>query len=182
MSAASVARRYHGVTAEFEQAEQLLIAAKKAREAGYTKIEAYSPFPVHGLSDNIGFRDERVPVFMFIGGAIGAITGMGLQIFTNAIDYPINVGGKPLISYAAFIPVTFECTILFASLTGAIGMFAMNGLPKPYDPMFNAPNFERASQDRFFLTIEATDPNFDMDKATEFLNTLEPVNVAAVEN
>lgn len=174
--------RYHGITAEFATPEELLDAARSVREAGYTQVDAYTPFPVHGLSEILRFKDERVPLMMFIAGVIGAIAGIMLQIWTNAVDYPVNVGGKPLIGYPAFIPVTFECTVLISSLTGFFGMLALNGLPKPYDPMFNAPNFERASQDRFFLTIETTDPLFDAEDTTRFLSTLRPINVSAVEN
>lgn len=172
--------RFFGVAAEFETPEALVAAAKRTREAGYTKVDAYTPFPIHGLSDLLDFRDERVPIMMFIGGAIGAFLGFLLQVWTNAIDYPVNVGGKPLIGYPAFIPVTFECTVLLSALTGAIGMFALNGLPRPYDPMFNMKGFERASQDRFFLCVESDDPNFNIEEITNLLESTGSTNVEAV--
>lgn len=172
---------YHGIVASFDNADALIAATRKAREAGYSRMDAYTPFPVHGLSDELHFRDEKVPILMFLGGLVGAISGFFLQTYTNAWDYPFNVGGKPLISYAAWVPVTFECTILFSALTGAISMFALNGLPKPYDPMFNLPEFARASQDRFFLCIEARDPNFSVEETTRFMEALSPLTVEAVQ-
>jgi hypothetical protein len=171
---------YFGIAAEFEEPEALLQAARRAREAGYKRMDAYTPFPVHGLSDEIGFRDERVPVIMFLGGLVGALSGFFLQTYTNVWDYPFQVGGKPLIGYPAWVPVTFECTILFSALSGAIGMIMLNGLPRPYDPMFNMPSFARASQDRFFLCIESRDPNFSLEETMRFLEGTGAVNVEAV--
>ena len=172
--------RYYGIAAEFETPEDLMLAVERSREAGYSRMDAYTPFPVHGLTDAMRFRDERVPIFMFLGGLIGGISGFFLQTYTNAWDYPFNVGGKPLIGYPAWVPITFECTILFSALTGVVSMIMMNGLPKPYDPMFNIPNFSRASQDRFFLCIEARDPNFNVEEVTTFLESLSPASVEAV--
>lgn len=149
-----------GLVGEFEKPEDLMHAAEAARHAGFRKMDAYSPFPIHGLSEAIGFRDTKVPWTVFIFGLIGVTVGFTLQWYTSVIDYPMNVGGKPLNSIPAFIPVAYECTILFAAFSAAIGMFVYNKLPQPYHPIFNAKNFERATQDRFFLAIEAEDPNY----------------------
>ena len=171
---------YYGIAAEFESPEDLMSAVERTREAGYSRMDAYTPFPVHGLSDAMRFRDERVPICMFLGGLTGALFGLFLQIYTNAWDYPFNVGGRPLISWVNCVPITFECTVLFSALTGLVSMIMMNGLPKPYDPMFNIPGFARASQDRFFLCIEARDPNFNVEDVTAFLESLGPLSVEAV--
>ncbi len=172
----------YAVVAEFGTPEELISAAEASREAGYRKMDAYSPFPVHGLSEAIGFHCNKVPFAMFFGGIIGTFTGFTLQWYTATIDYPMNVGGKPFNSLPAFVPITFECTVLFAAFTGAIGMFAMNGLPRPYHSIFNAKGFERASQDRFFLALESTGKGFDIGAATNFLNTLRPISVSEVEH
>ena len=172
--------RYYGIAAQFETPEDLMSAVRRAREAGYSRMDAYTPFPVHGLTDAMKFRDERVPIFMFLGGLTGALFGFFLQTYTNVWDYPFNVGGKPLISYVNWVPVTFECTVLFSALTGLVSMIMLNGLPKPYDPMFNIASFSRASQDRFFLCIEAVDPNFNVDDVTNFLEGLGAMTVEAV--
>lgn len=170
----------YAVVAEFDSAEALLEAAEKTREAGWTKIDAYSPFPVHGLSEAIGFHCNKVPFLIFCFGIVGTFTGFTLQWYTGTIDYTMSVGGKPFNSLPSFVPISFECTVLFAAFTAAISMFALNGLPKPYHSIFNAPGFERASQDRFFLAIESTGSDFEVGKAKEFLSTLAPLNVAEV--
>jgi hypothetical protein len=171
----------HGIIAEFETAEQLLEAAHRARQAGYTQMDAYSPFPVHGLVEAIGFEDHKVPWTVFWAGVVGAIAGFSMQYYISVVDYPLNVGGRPLLSWPAFIPVTFETTVLFAAFGAFIGMLAFNGLPRPHHPIFNAPRFERASQDRFFLCIEATDPLFDRAKTRHFLESLGARMVSEVE-
>ncbi|GIV19818.1 MAG: membrane protein [Armatimonadota bacterium] len=171
----------HGIIAEFESAEDLLHAAQRARQAGYTRMDAYSPFPVHGLSEAIGFEDHKVPWVVFLAGVVGAIAGFSLQYYISVVDYPINVGGRPHLSWPSFIPVTFETTVLFAAFGAFIGMLALNGLPQPYHPVFNAPRFERASQDRFFLCIEANDPQFDRVKTRHFLENLGARLVSEVE-
>jgi hypothetical protein len=171
----------HGIIAEFESAEDLLHAAQRARQAGYTRMDAYSPFPVHGLSEAIGFEDHKVPWVVFLAGVVGAIAGFSLQYYISVVDYPINVGGRPHLSWPSFIPVTFETTVLFAAFGAFIGMLALNGLPQPYHPVFNAPRFERASQDRFFLCIEASDPQFDRVKTRHFLENLGARLVSEVE-
>jgi ActD protein len=171
----------HAMVAEFDSADALLAAADRARETGYTEIEAYSPFPVHGMSEATGFKCSIVPWIFFVGGFTGACTGMFLEWYISVIDLPLNIGGKPPFSIPSFFPVMYECTILFAAVSGALGMLALNGLPKPYHPIFSTPNFEKASQDRFFLAIEAIDPQYDDVKTQTFLNGLKPINVSVVE-
>jgi len=170
----------YAIVAEFDSAEALLVAAEETRLAGYKDTDAYTPFPVHGLSDAIGFHDVRVPWFVIMGGLIGGTTGYTLQWYTGVIDYTMNVGGKPLNSLPAMFPVTFESTILFSAFTAALSMLFMNRLPKPYHPIFNTPGFERATQDRFFLAIESTDPLYETDKVRNFLQNLHPLSVNEV--
>jgi len=173
--------RNYGLMAEFGDPNELLVAARKAYETGYRKMDAYSPFPIEGLSEAIGFHHTKLPLVVFIGGAIGALSGFGIQYYTSAIDYPLNVGGKPFFSWPAWIPVTFEVTVLLAALSAVLGMLALNGLPQPYHPVFNVNRFALATRDRFFLCIEATDPLFDGDKTWQFLNSLTPRTVTEVE-
>jgi hypothetical protein len=170
----------YAMVAEFESADALLAAADATREAGYKDVDAYTPFPVHGLSEAIGFHDVRVPWMILMGGLIGATTGYTLQWYTSVIDYPLNVGGKPLNSLPSFVPITFECTILFSAITAVFGMLAVNRLPKPYHSIFNTPGFERASQDRFFLAIESTDHHYEADTVRQFLENLKPLAVNEV--
>ena len=171
-----------GLMAEFETPDDLLAAAKQTFAAGYRKIDAYSPMAIHGLGDAIGFPRTKLPWVVFAFGILGGISGYALCYWVSVIDYPLNIAGKPLHSGPMFIPVTFEMTILFAALSSAFGMFIANGLPQPYHPVFNVPNFARASQDRFFLSIETDDPQFDLEKTRDFLQGLNPHEVAEVEN
>jgi Alternative complex III, ActD subunit len=171
----------YGLMAEFADAPSLMEAAHKAHEEGYRKLDAYSPFPIEGLSEAIGFHKTRLPLIVLIGGIIGCIGGFGLQYWTSAVDYPINVGGRPLFSWPSFIPITFETTVLCAALSAVFGMLALNGLPEPYHPVFNVKRFALASRDRFFLCIEARDPKFDREKTWRFLDTLQPREVSEVE-
>jgi len=171
----------YGVVAEFDSPGQLLDAARKTREAGYRQIEAYTPFPLHGLSDAVGFKDEKVPWIVFLGGIVGGSCGYLLQFYTSVIDYPLNVGGKGLNSIPMFFPVTYECTILFASFGAFLGMLALNKLPQPYHGAFNTPNFERASQDKFFLAVEANDKQFDEVETKRFMETMDANNVSLVK-
>lgn len=171
----------YGLIAEFETPGQLLKAAHRAREAGYRKMDAYSPFPIEGLSEEVGFHHTRLPAIVLTAGIIGALTGFGMQYWMTKIDYPINVGGRPLNSWPSFIPVTFELTILFAALAAVIGMIVLNGLPMPHHPVFGAPRFARASTDRFFLAIEATDAGFDRKETRAFLESLRPFSVSEVD-
>ncbi|HWD41361.1 MAG TPA: DUF3341 domain-containing protein [Fimbriimonas sp.] len=171
----------YGLVAEFTSPEALMDAAEAAREAGYKKMDAYSPFPIHGLSEAIGFSDKKVPWTVFFCGLCGCFIGYSLEWYTAVIDYPLNVGGKPLNSLPAFIPPAYECTILLASFGAFFGMLAYNGLPKPYHSIFNTPGFQRASQDRFFLAIEVKDPKYDAVKTRTFMEGLSPINVSEVE-
>jgi hypothetical protein len=170
-----------GMVAEFGTAEEVLNAAEQAKFAGYKKMDAYTPYPVHGLSDAIGFRENVMPYMIFFAGLCGVAFGFTLLWYTSTIDYPLNVGGKPFNSLPSFMPISFECIVLFSALTATFGMLAMNKLPKPYHSIFNTPGFERASQDRFFLGIESEDPNYDSEKTRKFLEGLGPIAVNEVE-
>ena len=171
----------YGLMAEFETPEDLLSAARKTHSAGFRRMDAFSPVPIHGLAAAIGFHRTNLPVLTFVCGLIGAVCGYGLQYWVHAIDYPINIGGRPLHSGLSFIPVTFELTILFAGIGTFVGLWIANRLPMPYHPVFNVPEFARASQDRFFLCIESADPLFDADETRAFLQSLKPVNVSDVD-
>jgi len=174
--------RLYGVLAEFGTPQQLIVAAGKTHDAGYRRIEAYSPYPIEGLSEALGHRVSRVPLLTLVGGIIGALGGYSLQYWTSVVAYPINVGGRPLNSAPAFIPVTFEMTILVAGLFAVLGMLALNGLPMPYHPVFNVPRFALASRDRYFLFIAARDKRFDPATARAFLHSLRPTEVSDVED
>lgn len=172
--------RPYGLLAEFDDPHDLVHAARKTRDAGYTKIDGYSPLPVEGLSEALGQRDFLIPKIMLAGGALGGLGGFGFLYWTTAIDYPLNIGGRPLVAWPSWIPITFELTVLVAALSGIVGMFALNGLPQPYHPLFDAPNFDRASSDKFFLCVEATDAKYDLDETKAFLEGLGPVRVTEV--
>ena len=174
-----------GVMGEFATPEALLAATKKTREAGYKHIEAYSPFPIEGLSDAVGFRGFRSNLVAFltlVGGLGGGLTGFGLQYWVAAITYPMNIGGRPLNSWPAFIPVTFELTVLGASIFAVVSMLALNKLPQPYHPVFNVERFAQASTDKFFLCIEARDPKFNLVEASKFLQGLNAEHVNEVKD
>jgi hypothetical protein len=174
--------RVHGLMAEFEDPTSLVAAANRAHEEGYRRMDAYSPFPIEELHEALGEHHSRLPLLVLIGGLVGCIGGYGLQYWVAVIAYPINVGGKPFHSWPAFIPVTFECTILAAALSAVLGMLALNGLPMPYHPVFNVPRFALASRNRFFLLIEARDPKFDLDGTRAFLTSLASREVSTVED
>lgn len=171
----------YGVMAEFDNPEMLRDGAERAHAAGYRRMDAYSPFPIEGLAEVIGFKRTQLPLIVLIGGILGGIGGFYLQYWSSVIDYPLIVGGKPYNSWPAFIPVTFETTILGAALAAVLGMLGLNGLPMPYHPVFNVERFALASRDRFFLCIEATDPKFDLDNTVEFLRSLNPSAIHEVE-
>jgi hypothetical protein len=172
----------YGVMAEFDDTTTFVEAARRTHAEGYRKFEAYSPFPIHDLFEAMHIRDKRVSLLVLLGGLIGLCTGLGLQIWVSAIAYPLNIGGRPYISWPMFIPVTFELTILFAAFAAVFGMLGLNGLPMPYHPVFNVERFARhASQDRFFLAIEATDPKFDRSGTRTFLQGLGAKEISDVE-
>jgi hypothetical protein len=172
----------YGLMAEFHDPEQLISAADRARLEGYKRMDAYTPFPVEGLTEALGVRKTKLPLLVLIGGFVGCIGGLAMQYWTAAIDYPLNVGGRPYFSVPAFIPITFECTILAAALTAVFGMLALNGLPLPYHPVFNVERFQLASRNRFFLCIEARDPKFDRERTEKFLESLAPDDIEVVEH
>jgi hypothetical protein len=168
-----------GLLAEFETPEALVAAAKRARAEGYRALDAFTPFPVYELNDVLQLRDRRVLRLGLIGGIFGCALAFGMQLFTN-FDYPINVGGRPLYALSAFAVVAFELTILFAALTPVIGMLILNGLPRMHHPVFGVEAFRRASKDRFFLCVLATDDHFDAHKTRDFLQELDPRTVVLV--
>jgi hypothetical protein len=170
----------YGLMAEFEDPTALVAATRRAHERGYRRMDAYSPFPIEELHEALGSRHTRLPLIVLIGGLVGGIGGYALQYWVSAAAYPINVGGRPFHSWPAFIPVTFECTILVAALSAVLGMLALNGLPMPYHPVFNVPRFALASRNRFFLCIEARDRRFDLEDTRKFLETLGPREVTTV--
>lgn len=167
----------YGLMAEFPSAATLVTAARRAREAGYTKVDAYAPLPIEELNDALTLPRNRVPLVVLLGGLTGMAAGYGLEYWASVIHYPLNIGGRPFHSIPAFIVPAYETTILFASLAALIGMVLLNGLPMPYHPVFNVPRFEHASSDAFFLTIETVDPKFDLHGTRKFLEDLHPVGV-----
>lgn len=171
----------HGVMASFPSVDALLSAVGSAREAGYEKMDAYSPFPVDGLSDVMGLKPSKMPIIVLTGALMGLASGIVMQYWMEVIDYPKNIGGRPLWSWPAFVPAAYELTILLGSFSAVIGMLMLNGLPQPYHPVFNVPQFRTASRDGFFLCIEAEDPNFDLASTRTFLETLNPIGVYDVE-
>jgi hypothetical protein len=171
----------YGLIAEFDTPGDLVTAATRARDDGYRRMDAYSPFPIHEMTAALGMSRTKLPIVVLVVGLVGTATALLMQWFASAIHYPINVGGRPLASWPMFIPITFELTILFASFATVFGMLGMNGLPMPYHPVFNAPRFALASRDRFFLCIEAKDPKFDLDRTRRFLETLGAHDIAEVE-
>src|SRR2546426_10949899 len=164
-------RRSHiyGVMGEFATPEQLTHAVEKVREAGYRRLDAYAPFPVEGLSEALGLKRNLVPLITLLGGLAGGLGGFGFQYWAAAVTYPMNIGGRPLNSWPAFIPVTFELTVLGAALFAVFGMLALNKLPQPHHPIFTVPRFKRATNDGFFVCIESTDAKFNLAEATKFL-------------
>jgi len=174
--------RLYGIMAEFATATDLIAAAEKSRSAGYRRMDAYTPYPIEQVWEAIGHHRSKVPLLVLIGGIIGCVGGYALQYWVSAVEYPLDIGGRPYNSWPAFIPVTFECTILVAGLFAVIGMLALNGLPTPHHPVFNVPRFALASRDRYFLCIERRDRKFDRAGVRAFLEGLGPTEVWDVED
>jgi hypothetical protein len=175
-------KNLYGLMAEFDTATQLVDAARKVRDAGYTKTDAFSPFPLHEIDEALGIRRSILPYLCFAGGIVGLLSGLGLTYFVHVLDYPIIVGGRPHLSLPAFIPPTYELTILLTAFTAVFGMLFLNGLPRPYHPVFNVPRFSLATREKFFLLIETIDENFDYDKTRSFMEKeLDPQEVFDVD-
>ena len=171
----------YGLLAQFDTPETLVAAVRSTREAGYKKMDAYTPFPVEEVSEALNFHERKLPVIVFVGGLVGCAVGFGMQYYAAVVSYPVNIGGRPLNSWPSFVPVAFELTILIAALCAVFGMLLMNGLPMPYHPLFNNPKFSLASSHGFFLCVEAADPQFDREETARFLQTLNPTGVSEVE-
>ncbi|MDQ3419204.1 MAG: DUF3341 domain-containing protein [Acidobacteriota bacterium] len=173
----------YGLMAEFTDATSLVDAAKRTHAEGYRKVDAFSPYPIHELFDALDLKDNTISLLTLVGGIVGCLAGFGLCYWVSVIAYPLNVGGRPLNSWPSFIPVTFEITILLASLTCVIGLILLNGLPMPYHPVFNVKRFaEHASQDGLFLAIEADDPKFDITRTRAFLQGLGAREINEIES
>ncbi len=166
--------------AEFETPGELVAAARRTREAGFKKFDAYTPYPIHELDGAMDLHDNRVSLFTLIGGLLGCVGGFSLCSWVSAVALPLNIAGRPMISVPMFIPITFECTILIGGLTAAISMILMNGLPSPYHPVFNVERFAGAARSKFFLCIESADPKFDLRTTAGFLESLNPEEIAEV--
>jgi hypothetical protein len=172
----------YGFLAEFDDPESLKQCIRRARQEGFQRIDAYTPFPVEGVPEELGAHHSRLPLIVLTGGLIGGLGGAFMQWYSSVFLYPLNIGGRPFNSWPSFVVITFELTILFGGLFGAFGMLAVNGLPKPHHPLFNEPHFDRATQDRFFFCIEATDPKFDTDATWTFLEDLKPGGLYAIQD
>ncbi len=171
----------HGILAEFDSVTELVEAARKVRDAGYTKTDAFSPFPLHEIDEALGIKRSILPYLIFAGGVTGLCAGIGLQVFVHVIEWPIIVGGRPHFSLPAFIPPAYELTILFSAFVAVFGMLFMNGLPAPYHPVFNVPRFALATREKFFLIIEAADPKYDYEDTKKFMESLNAQEVFDVE-
>ena len=172
----------YGIMAEFGRPEDLREAVRAVRRRGFRKVDAYTPFPVEGLAEELGVHFNPLPAIVLCGGIIGALGGFFMQYYANTLGFPLNIGGRPHDSWPAFIPVTFELTILVAAVFAVLGMLALNGLPRPNHPVFNEPRFELATRNRFFLCIEARDPRFQRERVLEILNNLGPSGVYEIDN
>ncbi len=180
MASGTIREGLWGVIAEFNDPQALLSAANATREHGYTSIDAFSPFPVHGLAEAIGFHKSKLSAIVLSMGVLGGLGGFFMCWYANVIAYPLNIGGKPYNSWPAWIPIAFECAVLLAAFGAVFGMLALNGLPMPYHPVFNVRRFDSASRDKFFLVIQARDPKFEHEEARRFLEALGPREVTDV--
>ena len=174
-------KKIYGLLAEFDTATEMVDAATEIRKAGYTKTDAFSPFPLHEIDEALGIRRSKLPFIVLGGGIIGLLSGLALQTFVHVIDYPLNVGGRPYFSLPSFVPPMFELTILLAAFSAVFGMLLLNGLPQPYHPVFNVPRFALATREKFFLLIEAEDPQFDYEETRSFMENLNPQEVFDVD-
>lgn len=170
----------YGLLAEFDNPDALVAATRRAREAGYTRMDGYSPYPIGEVADELGFPKSEIGAVVFIGGLVGACCGFLMMTYLSAYEYPTIIAGKPLISWSMFIPITWELLVLTASMSGLFGLLALCGLPQPYHPLFNVPQFARATQDRFFLCVQADDPRYDATATKAFLTGLSPLSVEEV--
>ena len=171
----------YGLLAEFDTTTEIVEAAEKVRDAGFTETDAFSPFPIHEMDEALGIKRTILPYLVFGGGIAGLLLGLGLQYYTHVIEYPIIVGGRPHFSLPAFVPPAYELTILLAAFTAVFGMLLLNGLPKPYHPVFNVPRFNLATREKFFLLIKADDPKFNYEETKEFMESLNPQEVFDVD-
>jgi hypothetical protein len=174
-------KNLHGILAEFDTPTQLVDAARQVRDAGYRKTDAFTPFPLHEIDEALGIKRTILPYLVFGGAVTGLLTGIALQVFVHYIDYPMNVGGRPYISIPSMVPPSYELTILFAGFTAVFGMLFLNGLPRPYHPVFNVPRFALATREKFFLIIESEDPKFDYAETRSFMESLNPQEVFDVD-
>jgi len=178
---AVMAEKLHGILAEFDSATEMVDAARLVRDAGYTKTDAFSPFPLHEIDEALGIKRSVQPFLVFAGGITGLLSGIALEYFVHVVDFPIIVGGRPHFSLPAFIPPAYELTILFSAFTAVFGMLFLNGLPRPYHPVFNIPRFALASREKFFLIIESADEKYDYAETRAFMETLGAQEVFDVE-
>jgi hypothetical protein len=176
-----MAKNLHGILAEFDTPTQLVDAARQVRDAGFTHTDAFSPFPIHDIDEALGIKRSILPYLIFAGGITGLLSGIALQYYVHVYDWPIIVGGRPHFSLPAFIPPTFELTILFSAFTAVFGMLFLNKLPSPYHPVFNVPRFALATREKFFLIIEVTDPKYDYAETRAFMEKLGAQEVFDVE-
>ncbi len=174
-------KNIYGLLAEFDTPTEMVEAARRVRDAGYTKTDAFSPFPLHEIDEALGIKRSILPFLVFGGGVAGLLTGLGLTFFVHVLDYPIIVGGRPYFSLPSFIAPTYELTILFAAFVAVFGMILLNGLPQPYHPVFNVPRFALATREKFFLLIEKKDPKFDYEGTKSFMESLNPQEVFDVD-
>lgn len=174
-------KQIYGILAEFDTPTEIVRAAEKVRDAGFTKTDVFSPFPIHEMDEALGIKRSILPYLVFAGGVAGLLSGIGLQVFTHVFDYPLIVGGRPHLSIPSFVPVTYELTILLAGFTAVFGMLFLNGLPQPYHPVFNVPRFALATREKFFLLIETKDPKFNYEETKSFMESLNPQEVFDVE-
>lgn len=172
----------YGMLARFDTPEALMAATHRVREAGYRKFDVYTPYPVEGLGEAMGLKSSPIPYFVLIGGILGGVGGFLMQTFATVVDYPLNIGGRPMFSWPTYIPITFETTVLVAALAGVAGLFLLTRLPEPYHPVFNSQDFaEHGSQDGFYLNIQANDPQYDPQATRRFLDELKPSMVDEIE-